>query len=257
MEGKEKIEFLVTGLRSMGYWKSFDGHNPNVDKIYQIIQNDLISISGHAQYFADEIERERETVQYLPPNVGPRVSYDTDRNRLFDVLAHLPSPETVRVLGNYLDDERDLALVPPHKPGAIDVTGGSPANAALAATALTQMGIRNPPVGKREYISDFREPASRWKAWYEEVKTGKRPFSFVGQKVEYRFKPDGTLDTLAMANPPDDAPKPPPTRDRAKEQPATGPNPPSRTVWPWIIGGTLAVLIAAVWLRLQFWKPNR
>jgi hypothetical protein len=36
---------------------------------------------------------------------------------------------------------------------------------------------------------------------------GKRAFSFKGQTVEYCFKPDGTWDTIPIANPPDDGPR--------------------------------------------------
>ena len=36
------------------------------------------------------------------------------------------------------------------------------------------------------------------RAWWEEIKSGKRAFSYKGQKVEYRFKPDGTWETIAL-----------------------------------------------------------
>lgn len=56
-----------------------------------------------------------------------------------------------------------------------------------------------------------------WREGHEEVKSGQRPFSFKGQKVGYRFKPDGRWDTLPIANPPDDAVKFP----RLSPKPAT------------------------------------
>jgi hypothetical protein len=47
------------------------------------------------------------------------------------------------------------------------------------------------------------------RTWWEQIRSGQRTFSFKGQGVEYRFKPDGTWDTIRIANPADDDPKVP------------------------------------------------
>ena len=57
----------------------------------------------------------------------------TDERSLYiaHTLIHMPSPETIRVLGNYLCDERDI---PPER-------NWTPENAHLAAYALSRIGV--------------------------------------------------------------------------------------------------------------------
>jgi hypothetical protein len=89
--------------------------------------------------------------------------------------------------------------------------------------------------------------------WYAAIKSGKQPFSFKGQSVEYRFKPDGTWTTTPIANPPDDAPKPvPPTKPpppaKASPPPVAPPPPPppepAGIPWLWIGAGALLLITA-------------
>ena len=40
--------------------RTYQGHSPEVDRIYQDIQTELLSIPGHATYFAEELERKRQ-----------------------------------------------------------------------------------------------------------------------------------------------------------------------------------------------------
>lgn len=165
-------------------------------EIFSRSQRLLLDIPGHAQYIVAEVERNRKEEEHLPR--GNQTSYDREREWLIgETLSHLPSPETIQVLGDYLDDERD----PPPKIVFL------PANSFLACVALSEIGLRDPPVSSRPGIHNWREEQVKQKAWHAKVKAGIIPFSFVGQKVEYRFKPDGTWETIAMVNPPDDRPK--------------------------------------------------
>jgi hypothetical protein len=89
----------------------------------------------------------------------------------------------------------------PIKPGA-EYT--PPSLATASVHALAALPFRDSPTPPF-YWHVSREKLPVWQKWYAEVKSGSKPFSFKGQAVEYRFKADGTWETIAMVNPPDDA----------------------------------------------------
>jgi len=100
---------------------------------------ELCQIPGHARYFADELERKWEIAKEDPWGVGKRCSYDFERRTyLVQTLPHLPSPETVMVLGSYLEDERDA---PPtgYQPSDCNPI---PQNSVLAAWGMSLLGVR-------------------------------------------------------------------------------------------------------------------
>lgn len=240
LEPREKILALGLGLRSMGWRRSFPDHGIEVDLMYRKLQQELLSTPGHARYFADEVER----LIADPKNAGSSV-----RERswyLRQTLVHLPSPETIQVLGSYLYDER-FSLDP-----TVVNSGATGPTYALVAVALRHIGLRE----TEDYI---RTQGTRWtteediesiRRWWEEVKTGERTFSFKGQDVEYRFLPDGTWETIPIANPPDDGPgaseaKPAPAN--ARESPAQLAVPAdneSGVPWRWIWLGMAGLLFA-------------
>lgn len=186
--------------------------DPRWHKVYEAAQAALIAIPGHAKYFADELERLR---------LDPKSNYERIRpTYLAETLMHLPSPETIQVLGHYLSDMQDMPYDENPKYNEAVHSGKIrpsdsiplPQNAWLATCALSNIGLRNPPFEPvADYIflrlSPSAESLPKFRAWWEEVKSGKRTFSFKGHNVEYRFKPDGTWDTIAMGIPPDDGPK--------------------------------------------------
>lgn len=214
----------------------------------------LCQIPGHARYFAEDIDLERAK---LKPG-DYRYPFDSLRHRyLTEILPHLPSPETVNVLGAYLADERDIPweehpsgmeLI---KAGKVKSGGpGIPDNARLAAESLSRIGLRDIP-SLQDVRYDKRRLLAIVRPWFASVKSGEQAFSFKGQSVEYRFKPDGTWVSTPIANPPDDAPAPPPAKIRqstpaqaSSAPPAATPVPAPRPVWPWIAGGIVAVLAA-------------
>jgi len=245
--------------------------------MYFALQSAFLSIPGHAEYFRDKIERERAA---LKPDQF-RGSYDDYRRLCFEELSHLPSPETINVLGDYLSDERDAAKEAVWEPVDFFLIGVEP-NSDHAREALEKIGLRNtsfaePDVGKwplkgdysnREeymlirfrYLVALREASLKpWLAWYVEVKEGKRTFSFKGQKVEYRFTPDGTWETLPIAHPPDDGPKPAKPMMSGPERPekrsstvAVEPEKFSdKTIWLGSIFLALTTLMAALYLRFR------
>lgn len=245
-----KFSELWLGLRNMGHRVSSEGHSPEVDKIYEKLQFEFLSIPGHARYYRDEIERERKTVEHLERNQGKRSSYNRNRKSHFETLAHLPSPETIGVLGDFLADERDKSQL------GVENLDHIPGNSAWSVMALSAIGLRQPPVDGFHYFEEG--DVERWRGWWEEIKSGKRNFSFKGQAMEYRFKPDGTWETIAMVNPPDDSPtsgsaeapgpikRPLPPTSPTPDQPPP-PASPMLSQW-WIIGGGILALVAAAFL---------
>lgn len=247
----DRIQKLLRGLRNMGHRMSDPERIDRVAVVFRDIQTELLTIPGHSEYVADEVELWREEAQKFSREA--QSSYDAQRQILIDeTLRHLPSPETIKVLGHYLDDERDLP------PGPLSL----PENSSLACMALSEIGLRDAPVKARPGYASWKEAAAKQRAWYKQVKAGNIPFSFVGQKVEYRFKPDGSWETIAMVNPPDDGPKSrqvamveevrQPKKQRPTESEATR-RQADQTPWLWLLaagclivaGGLLAKRIKA------------
>lgn len=268
-----KLDKLWLGLRNMGYRLSGGGgaHSPEVAALYKRIQEEMLSIPGHAEYFGNRIREANESLK--GPEYG-RFVHEARNERMygFQTLSHLPSPETVKVLGEMLSDTWRKEFNPP--PGSEDVVP-PPNSLALDAIdkCLQSLPLRDPPSVPRLMAWDDPEEVlvHPWQNWWEEIKSGKRTFSFKGQPVEYRFKLDGTWETIAMAKPPNDGPKPEPSRSEAMRQekgPPPSPSAPSLTAPPasvpttspsiygWIIGCGILVLAAVAVLLKRRHAPK-
>ena len=139
----------------------------------------LVSIPGHAEYFGHKIRSDRELRK-----AGR--GHEVDGGVLFDfeTLAQLPSPETVRVLGSFLDDEEDRIPdeVFRNNPSAHVAPIG--ANNLLAARALTRLGIVQPPLQMKPEDM-FYDDIQPWRLWFAQVQAGTRTFRFEGNPQEY------------------------------------------------------------------------
>jgi hypothetical protein len=257
---EKRISYLWLGLRNMGHRKSSDNHSSEVQIIYQKIQDELLSIPGHARYFADEIKREQHQVAHYPTVTGPRGTYDFNRGLYFLTMRHLPSPETIAVLGDFLADDKDQP--DPRDPSKSYDYDIPLANSHHAAETLDKIGLRDPPVPPARHqvsplIPEDYLPYAR--AWWDEVESGNRTFSFKGQAVEYRFKQDGTWETIPIANPPDDGPQS--THKSSANRPVKRPgavradppeSPDGHAWWKYGIGGA-ALLALGAWL----WRKRK
>jgi hypothetical protein len=142
------------------------------DDIIRMVRSSIISIPGHAEFFATKIRADdilRETGRGQEVQGG--VLWD------FETLGQLPSPETVKVLGSFLDDERHRVEFDPNS----DVAPIA-ANSLLAARALHSLKIASPPLYKRPGTYDDIQP---WRLWFAQVKAGKRTFRFEGDPQHY------------------------------------------------------------------------
>jgi hypothetical protein len=110
-----------------------------------------------------------------------------------ETLKHLPSPETVRVLGDFLSDlSATPVLLHQHMKEA--------PMAVYALGALAKLPIANKPADtKQDYESERDLP--KWQQWYEEIKSGKRTFRFEGDPTEYDLNgpaPKEKLERIAL-----------------------------------------------------------
>lgn len=207
-KGKEGLDALSHSLRYFG-GSVHSCPDPRWQRCYYLAQDALISIPGHARYFTDQFEAMRPTRE--------KSEYYRFRDWYFyNTFPHIPSPEMIQVLGHYLDDFRDsnspnlpleerTVMIDSHNPN--EANRKKP-NAWYASYALLNIGLRDFPHDIEMVSPRSKGSLEYWRkarAWYQEVKSGQRAFSFRGKSVEYRFKPDGTWDTISIKNPPQDA----------------------------------------------------
>ncbi len=189
------------------------GDKPNLtdeeNTVFRRSQAMLLAIPGHAQYYRDRINAAREKME-MALKSGNDADYATFRHTLSDevmygfrTLQQLPSVETVRVLGEFLFDERGYVKVPSdnttekqryesikHGPVFHKAAGG------LDTLPIVAKPMKRPPQGY-----DSPEETTPWRQWYQEIKDGKRTFRFEGDPTEYDLDgpaPKEKLERIAM-----------------------------------------------------------
>ncbi|MEI6607160.1 MAG: hypothetical protein WCP35_17750 [Verrucomicrobiota bacterium] len=151
--------------------------------IFKKSQAAILAIPGHAEYYRDRILKARE-------------AYDTsgdDRIRFlhewikeqdgFRVLAQLPSVETVRILGEFLADERGKIGGPGPPPVMTEGRSMESPNCYLALSALHSLPLVNKPVAVKHANDD--KDLETYRLWYAQIKSGNRTFRFEGDSTEY------------------------------------------------------------------------
>jgi hypothetical protein len=219
-------------------------------EIFNRAQTALLAIPGHAEYYRDRINEARRKVDVLPPDSVERgplrgMLYNEQMNG-FQTLSQLPSAETIRVLGEFLFDDRGTL------PGDGEQAAVERPISRDAATALSKLPLVARPVTSKE---SGREDTPTWRLWYQQVKAGTRTFRFVGDPKEYNLR-----DIMQQQAAVDSTVRPPRhvTADRppativADAAPASG----SSGALPILIAAVLAIL-AALWyfLRVRHSRP--
>lgn len=225
--------------------------SPNWEKgerpVFHAAQAALLAIPGHAEYYRDRINEARRLLDETPYDDialrGPRQG-DLRNEQMygFQTLSHLPSAETVRVLGEFLFDERVS-----NPPVPLEST-----NAGWAARSLGTLPLASRPITSE---NPSYQDAPTWRLWYQQVKAGTRTFRFVGDPKEYNLR-----DLIRQQSVVDSTARPPrhATGDRppvatvADAAPASG----SSGALPILIAAGLAVL-AALWYFLRARKSRR
>jgi hypothetical protein len=236
---------------------SDDKYLKNKFYLYKKLQPLLLGIPGHAEFHAKPVWESYAAYRDPdhPKHEGSLTWFSEEMRYGFQTLKHLPSPETVKALGGMLREEWE------DEPDPNSEVHPAQSMAKYAVTAMTLLNIREAP---SEPIQQYDAPKvlAGWQDWYEQVKSGQRTFSFKGQPVEYRFKPDGTWETTPIANPPDDAPEVPearpadrrPVTQETKEQP---PGNAGKSYRSFLLAALAALLaLAAAWFGMRRMKAR-
>ena len=250
-----KMSELGLGLRNMGYRSTHPVHDSSseVGSLYRRLQTEILAIPGHADFYAEPILESYRAYRdpTHPKHSGSMTWFSSSSRYGFATLKHLPSPETVRILGDMLWEEWERKLEPEstvHIPSAL---------AHQAVWTLLDLPLRNKPTEHFErYETEDYLPA--WQDWYEKVKAGEIPFSFVGQAVEYRFQPDGTVTETPIEIPEEErieattnAPREPagtPSQAAVGEQDSIPHE--ELPTWIWIAIAALLSGALVLWLRV-------
>ncbi len=189
--------------------RTFRWQNDKSIAVYKSAQQKLLSIPNHTKYFTDKIEEAYEsnaervrTFESQPEwkaamakmeqtGEGSKGMFDLLSRMWGDyaeicsvnlgMLGHIPSTDSVRALGNYLQD-RDEPDIESHSPGTW----------SRAAESLTEL-ISDGPM--QTWQASY-EDVPKWQNWFDEVKAGKRTFRFVGSDVDYTL--DGPADAATL-----------------------------------------------------------
>jgi len=152
----------------------------------------LISIPGHARLYQRRLENLRSAVKKEPLFA---FQYGKAQDELYEMLQYAQSAETVAVMGDLLND--------PEGRNGKTILGGPisdgdeemPINCQLASHTLAGLGIQSPPKAKPSSVGF--EDVDAWKQWWDEIKSGKRTYRFVGSPVEYG--PDGPVSAKDLS----------------------------------------------------------
>lgn len=194
---EERIKLLgtFTGI-------SAEPMNEEQAEVSKRAQSLLLNLPGHAEYYSKRINDARQRLDDNRKNHRDesRPLYELTNEQMygFRVLGSLPSPETVRVLGEWLSDERGS------NPKEIDREAGEAPNSSFATRALTRLPIVSKPVTvpfNRIYDSNIESVKHTWLLWYQQVKAGTRTFRFEGDPNEYSLA--GPVKPPASAPPTD------------------------------------------------------
>ena len=182
---------------------------PERDEVLEMARSKLMSIPGYADYYADRLRAARDRVEAeTDPNMKHSLIYRELKPAAggLSTLARLPSPDSVRVLGEFLNDERGRFIQDPNNRVTGEKLWGMletrTSNSEYAVEALISMPIIGKP--KRPDISGITDGSYEiftevpaWREWYERIKSGRATFRFEGDPVEYDLNGPAPPEKLA------------------------------------------------------------
>jgi hypothetical protein len=186
----EKFDEIGKVIRGVGYFSGYKTRY-NTEEFSRLLlraQKAMIVIPGHADYLSKRISDLKPAWR----EDSNKVSYDNTRMWTMQTLQYIPSPDAVRVLGEFLADEEQTQA--PITPGSDPDSFGPGSNASLAVDALKNL-IEKPPVGADR---NFQKPGDvlSWQLWYEQIKAGNRFFRFKGDPTEYDLSGPASKEKL-------------------------------------------------------------
>ncbi len=157
------------------------------ESVRRELQAALIAIPGHAEYYEKNIKAAQLRFEEAETNLEKSPVATQLNNELmygFATLGNVPSPETVRVLGDFLGDMRGVDENGEWIPGGhYDGFRGTGPPCTYAAGALMKLPLKSKPTHDKR-TATF-EDVRPWQLWYEQVKAGNRTFSFEGDPQVY------------------------------------------------------------------------
>jgi hypothetical protein len=146
---------------------------------------EMLAIPGHAEYYRDRILKAR--LEYEgDPLVGKGsalATLTTEQSYGFQILSQLPSVETVRVLGEFLADDRGKIGGPGPQPMMDGKRSIESANSTGALHAFHILPLASKPVAAKDVFAD--KDLETYRLWYAQIKSGNRTFRFEGDPTEY------------------------------------------------------------------------
>jgi hypothetical protein len=187
-EGKSEDSIKGLGRTVSGLGRHLDSISPEEKEIFDEAKQALISYPPAVDFFGEEIKK------LMDEQVGNGFtkSHPDQRYWYFETLDQLPSPETIKVLGELLFDERNPWI------GRSGGDSNLPAaNATYSVEALNKIGLKSPP----SVTSDLNDEKDikTWQLWFEQVRAGKRNFSFTGDDRAYTLEGPVTEPVIARS----------------------------------------------------------
>jgi len=238
----------IPKLEEWVYKLSLEPHMEKDDRpVFRASQRAMISIPGHAEYYRNKIRADLKMLHGSSEEaLGIAGSFEDRQIQFFQMLALLPSPETVAVLGEFLNEEDEDSI--------LKNIGGSVAsnydpvfvptpNSHRAVQALWKL-IDNPLAPYRGVLNP-KIDIPEWILWYNQVKAGTLTIRFKGDPQEYSLtgpvrgakNPDISSDTIR-----------PQVRDESL--PESGKSS-SSIPTSWIAGGIAALLAIVGWFFVR------
>lgn len=228
---------------------------PQKDQIVNELRVRIYSTSGYADHFAKQVTESYDIVKqgYAEGKSAGEIiqwyAYNQNSTKAFQVLALLPSAETVRVLGKMLEDDWKY---PEYDNPALRESYGEALD-CRAMSYLMQLPIANPPTANLLGASERSENVHLWKQWYAEIESGRRTFRFIGDDTQYDLRGPirrgGGMDTNR-------------TGKRTKistpgEKQIPEASPMSNQFLPYLIGGLVLLAGLGVYLRGKREHPKK
>lgn len=183
---EEYIQKLGRGLRKTS--KPMPYRRGDREGTHALIRERLLSIPGHAEFFGKRVTDSYEAVKAgytdgVNSKYVPWARYTSALSSELQVLALMPSPECVRVLGDMLSEDWKWPGY-----GEVYIDGVIYPLDHSALGALGKLPIANPPTSEIRHTGDVINGLESWKQWYAEVKSGRRTFRFIGDDTEYDLR---------------------------------------------------------------------
>lgn len=246
---EQRIESLGLALQRLSRPSIFPDQE-KVRGLQEEVREQLVSIPGYADYFGDKLRNHE--ARLLAGN-GNLSEFDRDRLSAFEILQLSRSPDAVRVLVSFLDDDLGSPMARfPNQPADDDAPFAW--TAALTVRSLGAMGLENAVTNSRIDLTSVQDGIEKhrsaefikmdvdrpkWKQWWAEIVAGKTTFRFKGSDVEYGANGPVTMQKAARHE--RGAATPPPGT-----QPSLSGAEAIKPGHPWWFAGLLAILVIAV-----------